>query len=143
MAVAAVCVLAASAAAAPEARTYRNAGLSVRVPAGWHVVHRRLANCIDPAQRLALTGRGSIIVIQESLNPGRYLRRFPRRPTRFRVEGRPSPLECCAVSGRAGWMLHFRDAGRAFYAYVYPAARGPGHRVRALRILDSLRVRPR
>jgi hypothetical protein len=124
-----------------DAATFRSARISVRVPTGWHVVHRRFANCINPAQRLALNGDGALVVVLETLDPRHYVRRFPARPRHFRVRGNPTPMECCAVHGRAGWALDFRAAGRGFYAFVYPGR--PGSVTTALKALDSLRIRPR
>jgi hypothetical protein len=119
-------------------RTLLAIGLSVAVPPGWHVAHPRLLEpCTNPAPRFALARGRDLIAVQESLDGPRYVRRFPPRPRAFRVHGRPSPLACCAPARRdAGWMLSFRDGGRAFYAYVYGDARA------ALRILDTLRVAP-
>ena len=126
---------------AAEASAYRKAGLSVRVPRGWHVVHRHQTPCINPAERLTLAGRGAMVVLLETLDPRHYVLRFPRRPAHFRVTGKPSQMECCAVRGQVGWELHFRAAGRGFYAFVYPGRAGSTRQ--ALRILDGLRVRPR
>ena len=113
----------------------------MHVPRGWHVVHRHQTACVNPAQRLTLAGRGAMVVVLETLDPRHYVLRFPRRPAHFRVSGKPSPMECCAVRGRAGWALDFRAAGRGFYAFVYPGR--PGSTREALRVLDGLRVRPR
>jgi hypothetical protein len=114
-------------------------GLSVVVPPGWHLAHPPLLEpCTNPMPRFALARGRSLLELQESLDGPEYVRRFPLRPRRFRIHGRPSPLACCAPARRdAGWMLSFRDGGRAFYAYVYGDARA------ALRILDSLRVSAR
>jgi hypothetical protein len=115
-------------------------GLSALVPPGWHVAHPPLLEpCTNPAPRFALArGRRDLIEVQESLDAPKYLARFPARPLRFHVAGPPSYLACCAPARRQkGWMLSFRDRGRAFYAYVY------GDASSALRILDTLRVAPR
>jgi hypothetical protein len=126
-----------------EARSarYNAAGLTVTMPRGWRVVHRRLTPCTNPAQRLAVTGRGALVVLLESLDPQRYIRRFPGRPRRFELHGQPEPIGCCAPDERAGWFFSFRDRARGFYGYVYLGA--PGTRDEVLAILDSLRVQPR
>jgi hypothetical protein len=114
-------------------------GLSVAVPPGWHVAHPPLLEpCTNPAPRFALArGPRDLIEVQESLDRA-DVKRFPARPRRFRVTGPPSYISCCAPArSQKGWMLSFRDGGRAFYAYVY------GDAPAALRVLDSLRVRPR
>ena len=112
------------------------AGLSVRLPVGWHVVHRRLTPCTDPVERLTVQGRGAMVMLQERLAGDAG---FAARPDRFVLRGKPSPIECCAPLGRPGWFFHFRDGGRGFYGYVYLGRRGT--RAEALAILDSLRIR--
>jgi len=62
----------------------------------------------------------------------------PKRDGPFHVSGTPKPMECCAIEGRPGWVIHFLDHGRSFYAYLYPAGRSPEP---LLRMLDTLRVR--
>jgi len=114
-------------------------GLSVLVPPGWRVAHPPLLEpCTNPAPRFALArARRDLIEVQESLDTA-YVKRFPARPRHFRVTGSPSFLACCAPArAQKGWMLSFRDHGRAFYVYIYGDARS------ALRILDGLRVAPR
>ena len=120
-------------------RTLLALGLSIVVPPGWHVAHPRLLEpCTNPAPRFALARGRDLLVVQESLDPPRYLRRFPPRPRRFAVRGEPSPLACCAPARRdPGWVLSFRDDGRAFYAYVY------GRAGAVTAVLDTLRVAPR
>ena len=75
----------------------------------------------------------AVLTVEERLGrePG------PQRRGLFHVSGPPTPMECCAIEGRTGWSLHFRDHGRGFYAYLYPAGRSPAP---LLRVLDSLRV---
>jgi hypothetical protein len=114
-------------------------GLSAVVPPGWHVAHPRLLEpCTNPAPRFALAhGRRDLIAVQESLDGPKYVMRFPKRPTRFelRLRDAPSFLGCCAPARKQkGWMVAFRDHGRAFYAYVYGDPRA------AARLLDSLRI---
>jgi hypothetical protein len=116
-------------------------GLSVQYPSGWTVVRRHLTPCTNPIQRMALRRRGALVLLMESLDPPRYVKRFPRRPEQFRLRGDPQWLVCCEPLHKRGWMLDFRDRGRAFYAYVYGSNRAA--RAQAVGILDSLRVRPR
>ena len=134
-------VLAPSAAGGGSAATYTRAGLTVTVPAGWHAVARRLTPCSNPLERITIAGRGAMVMIQESLDPRRYIERFRPRPQRFSLRGGPQPVACCAPLERAGWFFDFRDGGRGFYVYVYLGA--PGTRAQALAALDSLRVSPR
>jgi hypothetical protein len=141
----AVLLLASSAPAAPAAteRVYSRprVGLSVWYPSGWAVVRRHLTPCTNPIQRIALRRRGALVLLMESLDPPRYVKRFPRRPERFRLRGDPQWLVCCEPLPQRGWQLDFRDGGRAFYAYVYGSNRAV--RAQGVAILDSLRVRPR
>jgi hypothetical protein len=116
-------------------------GLTVALPAGWRVVHERLTPSTNPLERLTVAGRGALVMLQESLDPRRYIRRFAPRPRRFELRGRPQLIACCAPPNRGrGWFFNFRDGGRGFYAYVYLGEART--RDEALRILDSLRVRP-
>ncbi len=126
--------LAPAGASGTGARLARAHGLALPLPAGWHVVASRLTDCSEPTQRLAIAGDGALVVLQERVRGGRA--QGPPRPRRFRATGKPSPMECCAVAGRAGWMFPFVDRGRELYAYVYPGR--PGSTATALRALDGL-----
>jgi hypothetical protein len=96
------------------------AGLRMWIPPGWHEVEQRLARCDNPVERLTIAGpAGGLVHLRESLPPLRALRAFPRRPARFLPEGRPEWIACCAPARRPGWLVRFRQNGRAFYAYVY------------------------
>jgi len=119
---------------------YTTAGLTVTLPPGWLVVHRRLTPCVNPIERLTLTGRGALVMLQESLDPRRYIRRFSPRPHRFALNGNPQPIACCAPTRRPGWFFDFRDRNRGFYVYVYLGQAGT--RGEGLAILDGLRVQP-
>jgi hypothetical protein len=119
---------------------HQHAGLSVEVPAGWEVVHKPLSVCTNPVQRLALRGNGALVQIIETLDYA-HVRRFPARPRPFMLRGPPQYPACCPPQDDKGWFLSFRDGNRGFYAYVYLG--DPGTRKAALRLLDSLRVRPR
>jgi len=67
---------AARATAETRSATYSAAGLTVTLPPGWRVVHRRLTPCVNPIERLTLTRGGALVILQESLDPRRYIRRF-------------------------------------------------------------------
>jgi hypothetical protein len=116
-------------------------GLSALYPAGWTIVRRHLTPCTNPIQRMALRRTDALVLLMESLDPPRYVERFPRRPGQFRLRGEPQWLVCCEPLHKRGWLLDFRDGGRAFYAYVYGSSRAA--RAQAVAILDSLRVGPR
>jgi hypothetical protein len=135
--------------------------LSVRVPAGWHVLRGWLSDVTDPAPRLAIASfparlsrhtcecgfpnivnfprNGAFVFVWEYLHyPRRQLARVPRRPARFSLAaGKGVRLTCDGPNSGFG----FNDAGRVFQVEVYlgPDA-GPALRVRAAGALDSLRV---
>lgn len=88
---------------------YTAAGLRVTLSSGWRVVHRRLTPCVNPIERLTVTGHGALVMLQESLDPRRYIRRFSPRPHRFGLKGKPQPIACCAQTRRPGWFFNFRD----------------------------------
>jgi hypothetical protein len=117
-------------------------GLRMWIPPGWHEVERKLTPCANPVERLTVRGPGGGMVhVQCSLDSPRVVRRFPRRPERFVLRGRPTPIACCAPVRRPGWFLHFRARDRAFYAYVYGDT--PKARRYASQALSSLLVEPR
>lgn len=121
------------AASAGTGRVDAGHGLSLVVPTGARLTHRHFTPCADPVERFSVLDGRAILSVQERLGP----EPGPRRLSRFHVEGPASPIECCAIEGRSGWLLHFRDHGRSFYAYLYPAGSSPGQ---LLHMLDSLRV---
>lgn len=108
-------------------------GLSVRPPGGAYLTHRRFTPCSDPVDRFSVIDGRAILTVEERLEP----EAGPRRDGPFRVSGPARPLACCAIEGRAGWVIHFLDHRRSFYAYLYPAGSSPAP---LLRILDTLRV---
>jgi hypothetical protein len=110
--------------------------LSIVVPSGWRISHRSFTPCTDPIERFSLIRGGQILMIQERLKP--VPAELSPRSRQFRVRGEPSPLECCSIPGRRGWILQFGDHGRAFYAYLYPG----GQSARTLlALLDTFRAR--
>jgi hypothetical protein len=132
-----VLALAGSSSAAPTVARARAHGLTLPLPSGWRLVDRSLTDCSNPTQRLAIGGDGALVVLQERLGSD-AARGMPARPTHFSVTRKASPMECCAVLGRRGWMFPFVDRGRALYAYIYPGH--PGSTTTALRLLDRLVV---
>jgi hypothetical protein len=84
-------------------------------------------------ERFSVVDGSAILTIEERREP----ESGPERSGPLHVSGPPRPLECCAIEGRAGWVVHFLDHGRSFYAYLYPAGRSP---TPLLHVLDSLRV---
>jgi hypothetical protein len=118
------------------------AGVAAPVPAGWHVVSKRLTPCTNPLERLTLAGPGGgMVMLQESLDPRRYIGRFDARPTKWRLRGQPQQIACCAPSKARGWFMNFRDSGRGFYVYVYGSTMHA--RKDALSILDRMKIAPR
>lgn len=139
------------------------AGITVRVPSGWHLVRRSLTEVTDPAQRLAIASfpvrlaarpcdcdkphlrafpRDGVFVFvweYEGRFTGRQLRRVPRRAARFGVTQGTWHTACAPT-----WTGGFREAGRVFQVEVHlgPAAT-PQTRARVDALLDSLRVAPR
>lgn len=148
---------------AGERRVDAGAGVSVRVPRGWHLVRPPISAVSFPAERLLLTsyptrggGNCSPERAQRNLPPGGALvylfeyrperggvwarlrrRDFPPRPARFRL--RPRTLggyECWRVPS---YLVRFRAAGRAFQVHVALGSRAsPSRRAQVLRVLDSL-----
>jgi hypothetical protein len=108
-------------------------GLSIVVPDGARLTHRQYTPCTDPLERFSVLDGRAILTVEERLEP----ELGPKRDGPFHVTGPARPLECCAIAGRSGWVLHFRDRGRSFYAYLYPSGRSAAP---LLRMLDSLRV---
>lgn len=112
-------------------------GLSVSYPPGWQPILHPLTQCSNPVEVIDLGGPGrSLFMLQETGTRG-----LPRRPGRFHLLGKPSPLECCTPTSQPGWVLPFQEAGRGFYAYLY--AGSLDRRSEVLGILNSLEVTPR
>ncbi len=160
LAVIAIVALAAAGTAGGDraARVSFPAGISVTVPAGWHVLHGWLSDVVDPAPRLAMGSfparlsrhtcecgfpnvvdfprAGAFIFVWEYLNPNEVARE-PRRPAHFRISAGAVRQTCDGSSDT----FAFKYAGRFFQVEVYlgPAA-GPALRERVATTLDSLRV---
>ena len=137
--------------------------LSVRVPAGWHVLRGWLSDVIDPAPRLAVASfpvrlsrhtcecgfpnvvgfahNGAFLFVWEYLRPSRRgLARVPARPVHFHLAAAGAVRKTCDGPSDT---FAFKDAGRVFQVEVYlgPAAT-PALRGRLAAMLDSLRVAP-
>ena len=121
------------AASAEPGRIDAGHGLSLVLPEGARLTHRHLTGCADPVERFSVIEGRAILTIEERLGP----EAGPQRHGAFHVTGPATPMECCAIGGRSGWSVHFRDHGRGFYAYLYPSGRSPAP---LLRMLDSLRI---
>jgi hypothetical protein len=146
------------------------ARLTARLPRRWHITTHPLSGLTSPGEVMALSSypirhvdphtnctprtliqelppRGAAIWILDNLNgPGHRLNAkgrafFPPRPRRFTLRrAQFRGYECAGLS----WAENFRDRGRAFYVSVYahPAHLPAAVKRQALRVLDSLRVRP-
>jgi hypothetical protein len=153
-----------AAAPAPERRaaTVARAGLSIRVPAGLHIVRGKLTDLTDPNLRLAIASfrvrrgpnpcvcdtpnldpiphAGGVLLIWERLivRSRGLARWYPRRPARFSLGSVSQQRSACQGPGAT---ILFRDHGRALYAefYLGPAA-SRATRAGLLAALDSLRV---
>lgn len=149
--------------------TFRNLGISVRFPAGWHATARQLTPVDYPIQVLAVASypfprdprpngclpagtlaemppRGALIVGIEYISAQRggtidrhAARVFPPRPAHFRL-GSARRFECSGKSYR----LLFQDAGRFFQVSVAFGPKARAHvRATVLRVLDSFRAKRR
>jgi hypothetical protein len=144
-------------------KTFRDRGVSVRIPAGWDATRRPLTPVTSPVQVLAvasyrlprgkdgadgcspkealdrLPAKGVFVFGWEYDRPaltGVRKSDFPPRPTHFEL-GRRTGFECLGAS----YVVHFRAAGRLFQVHIVlgPKA-GDAERKTALRVLDSITV---
>jgi hypothetical protein len=138
VAVTALLLLSANAGGGADGSRLVEAGhdLSIRLPPGGYLTHRRFTPCTDPVERFSVISGGEILMLQERVDARGE--RSPQRPRTFRVAGKPTGIECCSIARRVGWVIAFRDHGRAFYAYLYPRGTSP---MQLLNTLNSLRVR--
>lgn len=137
-------------------------GLSVRVPARWHVLRGWLSDVTDPAPRLAVASflarlsrhtcacgfpnvinfpqDGAFVFVWEYLNPSRgQLARTRARPVRFALAAGAVRHTCNGPSDG----FAFKDGGRVFQVEVYVGHDvGSALREQAATILASLRVAP-
>jgi hypothetical protein len=141
------------------------AGLSVRLPGGWHLISRRLTDVVSPVQRLAVTsfvlprrppvgGCDPMMAVRRMPDNGAFLfmweyagatsfsrhdlMRFPPRPARFRLgfDRYGSP------GGTTMAGATFREHGNVFQVQLYLGAHATRRRrAQLLAVLDSLTVR--
>jgi hypothetical protein len=143
---------------------FHGAGLTARIPPGWHVSRQPLTGVISPLQRLVVTSfivhqrhpdggcrpttalrempaTGALLFMFEYEGPTHHdASREPARPPHFRLDPRTLlPYECMGRS----YAVRFRDHGRVFQAHVFLGAHASAAtRRRILGVLDSLKVQP-
>jgi len=134
---------------------FRADGITVRVPAGWHVSTRPLNGVSDPVQRFVLSsvsvppnassGNGylppSDAVLAQVLEeePADYSNPWPKRPAHFKI-GRLGRME--TLDGKRWGELLFRDHERHLYVFVWVGRHAGGPQLTALlHALDGLQVR--
>ncbi|HEU0315759.1 MAG TPA: hypothetical protein VFR49_00430 [Solirubrobacteraceae bacterium] len=140
--------------------TRLGAGLSIAVPAGWHLA-LRLTGLAEPVERFtlasfplrrppdaasscgpvravdAIPAAGALVFVFEYGPHGTSAGEFPPRPRHFAVPAGPArPYECFGL----GWLLRFRVGSRRFQAMIALGRRAGPERARLLAALDSLRV---
>jgi hypothetical protein len=159
MRVALVLVLAALAGVAAFSHRVGSAGVTVRLPPGWHSVSR--LGGIDPKERLAVSSKSlplrgspcqiayyaprrdavSIVVVEWKPRPDVRLPPRPRRITRRVLGLRRGEIECF---GGYGGGVQFREHGRNLGVYVMLGLRArPALERRAIAVLETLRVERR
>lgn len=146
-----------------DARVHLEGELSVPVPAGWHLSthltqlgapterftlssapparNRRVDSC-GPLSAVQRLGRAEALAFVFEYEKPFRRSRFPPRPRRFRLPAiAPVSFECFGV----GWLLAFREEGRAFQVMVAlgSSARGTEVERRLLSALSRLVVLPR
>jgi hypothetical protein len=145
-AVAALVLVATSAASAPAATTHtvRSHGLTLQVPAGWRVSQSPWTYCDSPTQVLALvTGKhpvregGLLLVLEYSI--GADVSSRPRGG--FQLPAKPSASEgCCGMPTAPGYGFTLVERARAFHIFLW--ARDRGIAKTAVVALNTLRVLP-
>lgn len=138
-------------------------GISLRVPAGWHVLRGWLSDVIDPVPVLAVgsfdvrlsrrtcecgmpnvvgfpRGGAFLFMWEYPKYPVRALARVPQRPAQFSIpSGAPQRGVCRGPSDT----FSFRDSGRVFQVEIYlGAAAGLTVRTQLRGLMDSLRFAP-
>ncbi|HEU5361940.1 MAG TPA: hypothetical protein VFU56_01305 [Gaiellaceae bacterium] len=159
----------ASAAAVPAGSTAAGgsvvsfAGVSVRVPPGWHGAAAPTPSC-DPERLIAVSsaplrpfeghrgfalprhpGDVLVFVLEVQMREDRPVGNL-RRPRHFAVDWthlrRLEP--CCEAPTAPAYLRYVRQQGRYIGFIVYPIGRvGPATRAATERLVDSLTIRPR
>ena len=140
-------------------------GISVRVPKGWSLTQRRINGVLDPVTvftvstfrvgtggtstggicspplRHAWRPDGGYLQLTEERDGAslaRMLRRVPRRPRHFRLNGTGWGGLCTPPDSGE---LSFREHGRAFYVFYGFGRTAPKRlRAQAVAMLDAMRI---
>lgn len=136
-------------------------GIEIRLPAGWHLINRRLTDVIEPVARLAIASfplrlanhpcecgqpnirnlppDGGFVFMWEypTLTP-LQLRSIPRRPPQFHVTNANTQSHQCTGPS---WTTGFRSSNRGFQLEVYLGrSASTTVKTRIDRMLDSLHI---
>jgi hypothetical protein len=141
-------------------------GISLVVPAGWHVTTARLNGVRDPVTVFTATSfrlrhirpapglcsrtlqdqwrvDGAYVQLTEERDGAsrrRMLPRTQRRPRHFRLDAKGAGGLCTPPNSGE---LTFREHGRAFYIfYGFGRRASTATRAQAMQLLDSLRIEP-
>ncbi|HEX3688983.1 MAG TPA: hypothetical protein VHV28_04775 [Solirubrobacteraceae bacterium] len=150
-------------AGAGDQRASVHGGVSVVLPAGWHLVRGRLSEVVDPIPRLAAATfpahlsahececgfphvlhfprTGAFVFVWEYpvLGP-RDLKTFPKHEAHFHIGRSAIKASTCAGAGDG---RVFREAGRGYQVEIYLGPDAPATaRAQIAAILDSWRVTP-
>lgn len=150
-------MLVAAAPARSAERSVRSAGVSLRVPAGWHAAVAPTPAC-DPERLIAVSsaplrrhfalpraGDVLVFVLEVRLRADRPVGDL-RRPAHFAVDWdnlrRLEP--CCKAPTAPSYLRYVKQNGRYVGFVVYPVGRiSAATRAETLRVLDSLMIRAR
>jgi hypothetical protein len=156
-------VLLAAGCATTSWKTFRDDGVTVRIPSDWHGTRHQLTPVVSPVQVLAvasyplpngsegadgcapkealdrLPADGVFVFGWEYDRPaltGVRKSDFPQKPAHFRL-GKLTGFECLGPS----YVVHFRQGGKLLQIHVVLGRdAGDAERETALRVLDSIRV---
>jgi hypothetical protein len=140
--------------------TISTAGVTLRVPTGWHAAIAKTPNCdperlivvssarlkISAGGQVAAPGTGQVVIL---LLEDRYVQDRPtgdlRRPVHFTIAWdrlvKLEPGGYCGSPHAPASMQYFKTNGRYLGFIVYPgAAMGSSTRAKTLAVMDSLRV---